>query len=121
MAMTGRQDPSPTMMEEGQEGCEGRTEERIPALEVVWKEAPESAIHSVLTGGVRPMALKDCASAAWSHPQARSAAGWVERAVSRTARTGEQQRRAWPPAGAEDEGPPDPETATSGCALAMGS
>ena len=35
---------------------------------VVWKEAPESAIHSVLTGGVRPMALKDCASAAWSHP-----------------------------------------------------
>ena len=31
---------------------------------VVWKEAPESAIHSVPTGGVRPMALKDCASAA---------------------------------------------------------
>jgi len=28
----------------------------------VWKEAPESAIHSVLTGGVRPMALKDCAN-----------------------------------------------------------
>ena len=56
------------MMEEGQEGCGGRTEERIPACGVVWKEAPESAIHSVLTGGVRPMALKDCASAAWSHP-----------------------------------------------------
>ena len=35
---------------------------------VVWKEAPESAIHSVLTGGVSPMVLKDCASAAWSHP-----------------------------------------------------
>ena len=35
---------------------------------VVWKEAPESAIHSVQTGGVHPMALKDCASAAWSHP-----------------------------------------------------
>ena len=41
----------------------GRTEERITASGVVWKEAPESAIHSVLTGGVRPMALKDCASA----------------------------------------------------------
>ena len=40
----------------------------IPACWVVWKEAPESAIHSVLTGGVCPMALKDCASAAWSHP-----------------------------------------------------
>ena len=35
---------------------------------VVWKEAPESAIHSMLTGGVRPMALKDYTSAAWSHP-----------------------------------------------------
>src|SRR6185369_3829934 len=114
MAVTGRQDPSPTMMEEGQEGCWGRTEERIPASGVVWKEAPESAIHSVLTGGVRPMTLKDCTSAVWSHPQARSAAGWVERAESGTARTGEQQRRAWPPAGAEDEGPPPyPETATS--------
>ena len=51
------------MMEEGQEGCGGRTEERIPACGVVWKEAPESAIHSVLTGGGRPMALKDCACA----------------------------------------------------------
>ena len=49
-AVTGRQDPSPTMIEEGQEGCGGRTEERIPASGVVWKEAPESAIHSVLTG-----------------------------------------------------------------------
>ena len=29
---------------------------------MVWKEAPESAIHSVLIGGVRPMALKDCAN-----------------------------------------------------------
>ena len=56
------------MMEEGQEGCGVRTEERIPASGVVWKEAPESAIYSVLTGGVHPMALKDCASTAWSHP-----------------------------------------------------
>ena len=50
------------MMEEGQEGCGGRTEERRSTCGVVWKEAPESAIHSVLTGGVRPMALKDCAN-----------------------------------------------------------
>ena len=49
--MTGKQDPSPTMMEEGQEGCGGRTEKRIPTSGVVWKEAPESAIHSVQTGG----------------------------------------------------------------------
>ena len=67
-AVTGRQDPSPTMMEEGQVECGGRIEERIPVSGVVWKEAPESAIHSVLTGGVRPMALKDCACVAWSHP-----------------------------------------------------
>ena len=42
-------------------------DERIPASGVVWYEAPESAIQSVLTGGVSPMVLKDCASAAWSH------------------------------------------------------
>ena len=35
---------------------------------VVWKEAPESAIHSALTGSVSPMVLKDCARVAWSHP-----------------------------------------------------
>jgi len=83
--VTGRQDPSPTMMKEGQEGCGGRTEERIPASGVVWKEAPESAIHSVLTGGVRPMALKDCASAAWSHPPRPGwlLAGWSGRGPER--------------------------------------
>ena len=53
--VTGRQDPSPTMIEEGQEVCGGRTEERIPASGVVWNEAPESAIHSVRAGGVSPM------------------------------------------------------------------
>jgi len=57
-------------------GCGGRTEERIPTSGVVWKEAPESAIHSVLTGGVRPMALKDCANAAWSHPPGQ-VGGWL--------------------------------------------
>ena len=55
-------------MKEGQEGYGGWIEERIPACEVVWKEALESAIHSVLTSGVSPMVLKDRASAAWSHP-----------------------------------------------------
>ena len=74
MAVTGRQDPSPTMMEEGQERCGGRTEERIPASGVVSNEAPESAIHSVLVGGVSPMVLKDCARAAWSHPPGQ--VGW---------------------------------------------
>ena len=62
------------MMEEGQEGCGGRTEERIPACGVVWKEAPESAIHSVLTGGVRPMALKDCTNRGAA--AASMATGW---------------------------------------------
>ena len=77
--MTGRQDPSPTMIEEGQEGCGGRTEERIPASGVVWNEAPESAIHSVLVGGVSPMVLKDCARAAWSHPSGQVGCwlGWA--------------------------------------------
>src|SRR6185437_9477567 len=56
------------MIEEGQEGCGGRIEERITASGVVWNEAPESAIHSVLVGGVSPMVLKDCARAAWSPP-----------------------------------------------------
>ena len=67
----------------------GRTEERIPAFGVVWKEAPESAIHSVLTGSVSPMVLKDCASAAWSYPQTRLQTGWAERVEFRTARTRE--------------------------------
>ena len=76
------------MMEEGQEGCGGRIEERIPASGGVWKEAPESAIHSVLTGGVRPMALKDCASVAWSHPPGQvsswlGGAGGVQKGANR--------------------------------------
>ena len=78
------------MMEEGQEGCGGRTEERISASGVVWKETPESAIHSVLTGDVRPMALKDCASAAWPHPPGQAGcwlggAGGVQNGANRGA------------------------------------
>jgi hypothetical protein len=47
------------MIEEGQEGGGGWTEESIPTSGVVWYEALESAIHSVLTGGISPMVLKD--------------------------------------------------------------
>jgi hypothetical protein len=56
------------MIEEGQEGGGGWTEESIPTSGVVWYEAPESAIHSVLTGGISPMVLKDRARAVWSQP-----------------------------------------------------
>jgi hypothetical protein len=35
---------------------------------MVWKEAPESAIHSVWTGGVAPVVLNACAIVARSHP-----------------------------------------------------
>ena len=52
----------------------------------------------VLGGGEHALAGLECldgvilvgASAAWSCPQVSSAAGWVERAGSRMARTGEQ-------------------------------
>uniref|UniRef100_J3L087 MPN domain-containing protein n=1 Tax=Oryza brachyantha TaxID=4533 RepID=J3L087_ORYBR len=56
------------MMTEGQEGWGGWTEESIPTSGAVWYKALESAIHSVLTGGMSCMVLKDWASAAWSHP-----------------------------------------------------
>ena len=46
----------------------------IPTSGVVWKETPESAIHSVLTGGVRPMALKDCTNRGAA--AASMTAGW---------------------------------------------
>jgi hypothetical protein len=39
--VTGRDDPSPTMVEEGWEMCGGWTEDRTPTLGVVWKEAHE--------------------------------------------------------------------------------
>ena len=34
----------------------------------MWNEAPESAIQSVLVGGVSPRVLKDYTSVAWSQP-----------------------------------------------------
>ena len=50
--VTGRQEPLPTMMEDGQEGWGGRMEERRLGSGVVWYEAPESAIQWVRTGGI---------------------------------------------------------------------
>jgi hypothetical protein len=35
---------------------------------VVWKEAPESAIYSVRTGGVGPMVPKACIGIVGIHP-----------------------------------------------------
>ena len=83
----------------------GQTEERIPACGVVW-EAPESAIHSVMTGAVRPMVLKDCASAAWAHPPGQigcwlGGAGGVQNGANRGA-VAASMAAGW----AEDEGPP---------------
>jgi hypothetical protein len=51
-------------MMEGQEEGGGRTKESIPASRVLWMEALESTIHSVLAGDVSPIVLKDCARAA---------------------------------------------------------
>ena len=91
----------------------GVGQKRIPASGVVWNEAPESAIHPVLVGGVSPMVLKDCARAAWSHPQAsRLLAGLSGRGPGRReegSSTGEYGRRlelrARPPLPRTLEGP----------------
>jgi len=50
--VTGRQDPSPTMMKEGQEGCGGRTEERIPASGV-FLQTLEGWVYSSCTWASR--------------------------------------------------------------------
>ena len=57
--MTGRADPLPTTMDEGSVEVVGRTEVKLPASEVVWLEAPESATQSVTAGGVKAMVLKE--------------------------------------------------------------
>jgi hypothetical protein len=64
----GRQDPSPTMIEDGYEGCGGWTVERTPTSGVVWKEAPESAIQLVWLGGSGLMVLKPCSGLSGIHP-----------------------------------------------------
>jgi hypothetical protein len=40
--VTKREDPLPTTMDEGLVGRSGHIEDKLPALEVVWLEAPES-------------------------------------------------------------------------------
>jgi hypothetical protein len=56
--MTGRSEPSLTIMEEGavREGVE--VLDRVPALEVMWEVAPVSKYQSVCWGGVRDTVLK---------------------------------------------------------------
>jgi hypothetical protein len=59
--VTGRADPLPKMMDEGSVEVVGRTEVKLPASEVVWLEAPESATQLVTVGGVKAMVLKELA------------------------------------------------------------
>jgi hypothetical protein len=54
-------DPLPTMMDEGSVEVGGRTEVKLPASDVVWLEALESATQSVTTEAVKVMVLKDLA------------------------------------------------------------
>jgi hypothetical protein len=60
--VTGRADPLPTTMDEGSVEVVGRTEVKLPASEVVWLEASESATQSVTAGGVKAMVLKELAN-----------------------------------------------------------
>jgi hypothetical protein len=50
------------MMDEGSVEVGGRTEDKLPASEVVWLEMPDSATQSVTTGGVKAMVLKELAN-----------------------------------------------------------
>ena len=58
------------MMEEGLEEFKGRVWEILPAEEVEWCEAPESATQSWVEGGggVSAMVLKELANDCWSQP-----------------------------------------------------
>jgi hypothetical protein len=58
----GRADPLPTTMDEGSVELGWRTDDKLPASEVVWLEAPESATQSVTAGGVKTMVLKELAN-----------------------------------------------------------
>jgi hypothetical protein len=60
--VTGRADPLLTTMDEGLVEVVGRTEVKLPASEVMWLEAPESATQSVTAGGVKAMVLKELAN-----------------------------------------------------------
>jgi hypothetical protein len=54
------------MMDEGSVEVGGRTKVKLPASEVVWLEASESATQSVTAGGVKAMVLKEFANDCWS-------------------------------------------------------
>jgi hypothetical protein len=60
--VTGRADPLPTTMHEGSVEVGGRTEDKLPASEVVWLETSESATQSVTVGGVKALVLKELAN-----------------------------------------------------------
>jgi hypothetical protein len=50
------------MVYEGSVEVGGRIEVKLPASEVVWLEASESATQSVTVGGVKAMVLKELAN-----------------------------------------------------------
>ena len=61
-----------------------------PYSDLLSRQTISGRLDSVLTGGVRPMALKDCASAAWSHPPGQvgcwlGGAGGVQNGANRGA------------------------------------
>ena len=66
---TGKREPLPTMMEEGVVEEGGWDEVRIPEVEAMWDEAPESIYHSCVGGGESCMVLKFYARVFWSHIQ----------------------------------------------------
>jgi hypothetical protein len=65
--VTRRDDPLPTMMDEGSVEVGGRTEVKLLTFEVGWFQAPESAMQSVTTRWVKAMVLKELANDCWSH------------------------------------------------------
>jgi hypothetical protein len=52
-------------MDEGLVGRGGQAEVMLPALEVVWLEAPKSVTQSVTAGGTIFMMWKEWASGCW--------------------------------------------------------
>jgi hypothetical protein len=63
--VTRREDPLPTMMDEGSVGRSDRTEVKLRTLEVVWLEAPESVTQLETTGGTIVVVWKEWASDCW--------------------------------------------------------
>jgi hypothetical protein len=57
--VTERADTLPTTIDKGSIEVGGRIEDKLPASEVVWLEAPESVTQSVTTGGVKATVLKE--------------------------------------------------------------